>query len=308
MFEKLLGLPINASTHGTEIDRLIFLLHVLMIAIFAGWIVFFLYVLVRFRGSRRAQADYAGVKSHASSYVEGLVAALEVALLLGISIPFWSWKTNAFPRGANVVRIRVIAQQFAWNMHYPGPDGLFGRTALSLVNEQTNPIGLDRSDPNAKDDITTVNQLHIPVDRDVILDLSTKDVVHCFSLPVMRVKQDTIPGMSIPVHFRATQTSDQIREQLALNVRLPTTKKFDGYIAMADYAGILKKGRSVTDDALKKLADAGITEIRIGPRQPCEIACAQLCGLGHYRMKGFLTIHDQKGYDAWLKEELEALE
>jgi cytochrome c oxidase subunit 2 len=308
MMQRLLGLPVNASEHGAQVDLLVFLIHVLMLVIFVGWLVFFIYTIARFRRSRNARANHAGVKGRASSFVEFGVAIAEIALLIGISIPFWSWKVNAFPTGADVVRIRVIAQQFAWNIHYPGPDGVFGRTDIRLVNEQTNPIGLDRKDPRAKDDITTVNQLHIPVDKPVILELSTKDVVHSFSLPVMRVKQDTIPGMSIPVHFRATQTSDQIREQLAVVVRLPTAKKFDGHIAMADYAGILKKGRPVTEDTLKKLQEAGVTEIRIGPRHPCEIACAQLCGLGHYRMKGFLTIHDQKGYDAWLKEELEALE
>jgi cytochrome c oxidase subunit 2 len=313
MMENLLGMPINASAHGAQIDRLIFLVHVLMLVLFVGWTAFFIYTLVRFRRSRSPRADYTGVKSHASSYLEAVIAVLEIALLVGLSIPFWSWKVSAFPTEPNTVHIRVIGQQFAWNVHYPGPDGVFGKTDIKLVNEQTNPIGLDRSDPSAKDDITTVNQLHIPVNRPLIIELTTKDVIHSFFLPVMRVKQDTIPGMIIPIHFRATQTSDQLREELARTMHLPTEHKLDTMVAMQDYAGkdgavILKKDKGIKDEQIKQLLAAGISEIRVGPRYSAEIACAQLCGLGHYRMKGFLTIHEEADYDKWLKEQLEDLE
>lgn len=312
MIEKLLGLPINASTHGARLDHLMLWVHVLMAVLFVGWIVFFLYTIARFRRSRHPKADYTGVKTHASSYLEAVIAVIEIVLLVGISIPFWSWKVSAFPAESDATRVRVIAQQFAWNIQYPGPDGIFGRTDIKLVDEATNPIGIDRSDPHAKDDITTINQLHLPVNKPVIIELTTKDVIHSFFLPLMRVKQDTIPGMIIPVHFTAALTSDQVREQMATTVSLPTTKKFEGLVAMQDYTGkdgqvILKKGRSISDDALKKLVENEVTNIRVGPRTPMEIACAQLCGLGHYRMRGFLTVQDQKGYEAWLKEELEAL-
>ncbi len=312
MWEKYLGLPINAAEHGGKIDALLGWVHVLMVVLFVGWGLFFLYTIFRFRRGAHPKADHDGVKSHASSYLEAGVAVIEVALLIGISIPFWSWKVNAAVTDSpDAVRIRVIAQQFAWNIHYPGPDGKFGRTDIKLVNEQTNPIGLDRDgDPSAKDDIVTINQLHVPVSTPVICEISTKDVIHSFALPIMRVKQDTIPGMSIPVSFVATKTSDQIREQLAQTITLPAKQKLEGILAMEDYNGpdgksIVKKGRAVNDAAAKRLVEAGITAVRVGPRVPAEIACAQLCGLGHYRMKGFFTIHEKSGYEAWLAEQAE---
>ena len=309
-----LGLPLNAAAHGDKIDVLLLLLHILMVVLFVGWGAFFLYLLFRFRRGRNPQADYHGVKSHASSYIEVAIAFCEVVLLVGLSIPFWSWKVSAFPTDPDTVRIRVIGQQFAWNMQYPGPDGIFGATKIELVNEESNPIGLDREgDPHAKDDIVTINQLHLPVDTPVILDLSTKDVIHGFSLPLLRVKQDMIPGMSIPIHFVATQTSDQLREQMVRPLTLPTEDSLMGLVAMADYQdadgkGILKKGQSVRSSTVEKLVTAGITEIQVGPRYAAEIACAQLCGLGHYRMKGFLTIHTAEEYAEWIEEELEYLE
>ncbi|HUI07713.1 MAG TPA: hypothetical protein VL486_11990 [Verrucomicrobiae bacterium] len=314
MLEKILGLPINASEQGARIDQLIFYVHVLMAVLFVGWIIFFLYTLFRFRASKHAAVDYVGVKTHASSYLEAAVAVVEVALLVGLSIPFWSWKVSTFPTAPNTVRVRVIAQQFAWNIHYPGPDGIFGRTDIKLVDEQTNPIGLDRQgDPHAKDDIVTINQLHLPVNRPVILEITTKDVIHSFFLPVMRVKQDAIPGMIIPVHFVPTKTSDEMREEMAVTVKLPTTRDLDTYVSMGEYEGkngevIVKKGRSISQDTATKLVENGITEVRMAPRYPAEIACAQLCGLGHYRMKGFLSIDTEQEYAAWIKDQEESLE
>jgi cytochrome c oxidase subunit 2 len=88
------------------------------------------------------------------------VAVVEAILLIGFSIPLWAERVAGFPAPQDATRVRVVGQQFAWNIHYPGPDGVFGKTDVTLVDEQANPLGLDRSDPAAKDDVTTINQLH----------------------------------------------------------------------------------------------------------------------------------------------------
>ena len=80
------------------------------------------------------------------------------------------------------------AQQFNWNYHLPGPDGQFGRRDISLVSN-SNPLGLDPNDPAGKDDIVTTGELHVPVNRPVIVELSSKDVIHDFALPSMRIAQ-----------------------------------------------------------------------------------------------------------------------
>jgi cytochrome c oxidase subunit 2 len=138
--------------------------------------------------------------------------------------------------------VRVVAEQFAWNVHYPGPDGKFGRTDLKLVNAD-NPLGLDRSDPDAKDDIATINQLNLPIDRPVLIHLSSKDVIHSFGVYELRVKQDAIPGMSIPVWFIPNRAGEY------------------------------------------------------------EVNCSQLCGLGHFRMRGFVTIQSAAAYQKWFDDQ-----
>ena len=257
------GLPVGISSVSGRIDEIIVIVHYLMLVLFIGWGIFFIVSLIKFRASKNAKANYKGVESHYSSVLEALIAVIEIVILFGFAFPIWAERVNDVPDSRDAESIRVIAQQYAWNIHYPGPDGKFGETRIDLVDEQDNPIGLDRNSEFAKDDFTTINQFHIPVNRKIRVDLSSKDVIHNFKLPELRVSQDAIPGMVIPVHFTATSTSEDF---------LKTT------------IGTKREGKGL------------------------EIACAQLCGLGHYRMKGYVTIHKEEDYQAWLDEQAEYLE
>ena len=148
---KLLGLPPLASEHGADVDKLILYVHWLMAALFVGWLAYFLYVIFRFRRSRHPKADYAGVTSHATSWIEGAVALVEAILLLGFAVPLWSKAVDRFPSEKESTVIRVMAQQFLWNARYPGADGEFGKADLKFVSS-TNVWGIDPSDPHGKDD------------------------------------------------------------------------------------------------------------------------------------------------------------
>jgi len=239
-------LPPDISTHGARIDNIINLMHWFMLVLFIGWSAFLIYTLVKFRARPGVAADYAGVQTHATTYIEAAVVVFEVFLLVGLSIPVWAdLKVDPPTPGEADVQIRVVGEQFAWNFHYPGPDGKFSKTDVSLVGAE-NPLGLVPGDADGADDITTINQLHFPVGKKILVNLTSKDVIHSFWLPTMRVKQDAIPGMTVPMWFEAKDTGQ------------------------------------------------------------FEIACAQLCGLGHYRMKGFFTVETEEEYAAWLKEQAES--
>ncbi|MEX2088822.1 MAG: hypothetical protein WEB62_03585 [Bacteroidota bacterium] len=308
---ELLGLPLDASVHGPKLDQMTVVVHWLMLILFIGWGSFFGYTLVRFRRGRNPKADYAGVKSHVSSYLEVGIALFETVLLIGFAVPLWAERVNDFPPDADAIVVRVVAEQFAWNVHYPGPDGVFGRTDLKLVSSE-NPLGLDREDEDAKDDIWTVNQLNLPVNKPVIIRLSSKDVIHSFGLPLFRVKQDAIPGEVIPLWFTPTMTTAQMLEATTRSVPISledtTNTVLLAMVAQAEYAGadgtvILSREQSITPDVIPLLVQAGIKEIKAVHPTPAEIACAQLCGLGHYRMRGFVTIQTEEEFKAWLEEE-----
>ncbi len=205
MMLEWLGMPVAGAAHAGEVDELMALVHWLMLVLFVGWSIFFVYVLVRFRRKAQPVASYDGLRGRWSTWLEGGVLVAEIVLLAFFSIPVWSARVDAFPPEREATVVRVVAEQFAWNVHYPGPDGRFGRTELALLGP-ANPLGLDRNDPAGRDDITTLNQLFLPVNRPTIIYLSSKDVVHSFALPQMRVKQDAIPGIVQPVWFTPTET------------------------------------------------------------------------------------------------------
>jgi len=156
-----------------------------------------------------------------------LVTAAILAIFLFNALSLWA-KVTA-PPPADAVLIEVTGQQFAWNVRYPGKDGVLGKTD-HLQASQDNPIGLVKDDPAAKDDLLLLNQIYLPKDRPVRIQVRSMDVIHSFFLPNFRVKQDAMPGMTIDIWFTPTETGD------------------------------------------------------------FEIACAEHCGLGHYRMRGAVHV------------------
>lgn len=195
-------LPGRAAEGAAQVDHLLMTVHAgLLLILLVGGLLFGI-SLFRFRGSR--QHDVSSLPSWVAIIQIGLLV-LEAVLLLNLALPAW-WKLVTKEQTERPsVRIKVIAQQFVWIFHYPGPDGIFGRTELNLVNRQTNLIGLDFEDIHAKDDMVLINECHVPVGQTVLWTLSSSDVVHSCSLPQMRVKRDVIPGMSTQLIFKPTK-------------------------------------------------------------------------------------------------------
>jgi cytochrome c oxidase subunit 2 len=171
-----------------------------MLLLFVTWGSFYAYMLVRFHHSRHPKALYAGAATHFPSKVEGGIAVFEVVILLSFATPLWSYRTDQFPTGPNVTHLRAVGEQFLWNFQYTGPDGKFGKRNPAYVTA-ANPLGLDPNDPDGKDDLATRNEMHLPVNQPVIVDVMSKDVIHDFCIPNMRSAQDAIPGSVIPMWF-----------------------------------------------------------------------------------------------------------
>ena len=201
---NVLGLPELASSNGQAVDNLMVYVHWLMLVLFVGWIIYFGYVLFRFNAARHQKASYEGSKSKLPSYVELAIVAIEAVLLLGIAVPLWAKNVQQFPKPEDATVIQIVAQQFAWNARYPGLDGKFGRQDMKLVADD-NVYGVDPADPAGKDDVQIFNEIHVPVNKPVLIYLSSKDVIHSLKLVAMRITQDAIPGLRIPVTFTPTK-------------------------------------------------------------------------------------------------------
>jgi cytochrome c oxidase subunit 2 len=216
-----MSMPVLGSRHGADVDMFVVYVHYLMAFLFVIWFAYFCYALWRFSAKRSPKADAVGVRNHLSTWLELAVAAIEVVLLVGFAIPLWAKQVDQFPKDSDATVIRVVAEQFSWNSRYTGPDGKFGKQDMLLAISD-NPLGYDSEDPASKDDVTPpLKDLRAPfveLDADgdgkpdlhpdgskkhkpVVIHLSSKDVIHSFKVNTLRVCQDAIPGMSIPIHF-----------------------------------------------------------------------------------------------------------
>jgi cytochrome c oxidase subunit 2 len=209
-------LPEGVSTYAHKIDSIFYLILWITGVIFIAVEALLLFFLLRYRHkegeSRRA------IYTHGNNRLEviwTIVPAVICVVLALLSRSVWAEIKQHMPTDA--LNLEIQGEQFAWNIRYPGPD---------------NKLHTD-------DDLLTLNQLHFPVGRPVVVTLTSKDVIHSFFLPEFRVKQDAVPGMSTRIWFEATRTGNW------------------------------------------------------------EIACAELCGLGHYRMKGFVTVETPEAFEAW---------
>ena len=239
-------LPAAASAHAPVLDAVLRDIHWHILAIFAIWLIVFIAALIKFRSGSNPEARQEGVRPLWPAIAIGAVIVGDVFILATQALPAWSARVAPPPAGVTPIEIRVTGEQFAWNIHYPGPDRVFGKTANTLISA-SNPVGIDREDAAAKDDVGLLNILTLPVDRTIVIQLSSRDAVHSFTLNEMRVRQDAVPGMVTHVWFTPTSVGDW------------------------------------------------------------EIACSQLCGLGHYRMRGEYHVVTAAGWEQWMIDEQERL-
>lgn len=211
-------LPPDDSEHGHEIDHQWYLILWLTGVVFVGTEVALFWFMWKYDKDKNKEP----VKfTHGNHQLEIIWSILPAATLVFIAFyQIKAWADVKMDQPQVPPTVEVLARQFEWRIRYPGADGVLG----------------------TEDDIHTVNDLHVPVDEMVMVHLKSADVLHSFFLPNMRVKQDAVPGHTIPVWFRPT--------------------KEDTY----------------------------------------DLVCAELCGWGHYKMKGRLTVESREKFDAWLKQ------
>jgi cytochrome c oxidase subunit II len=196
--------PPAIAAHAPALDRQFMITIVIVGIAFAAAQIGLGWMLWKYGDSANgSRATY----THGSNRLEVLWTIVTAIVFIGLAVmgqSVWaSLRLHDAPPGSYTVE--VVAQQFSWNFHYAGKDGIFGRTDPALIDDSSlNFIGLDETDANAKDDAVT-SALAIPVNRPVQLILRSKDVIHSFWVPPLRFKQDLVPGMAIHVHFTATK-------------------------------------------------------------------------------------------------------
>ncbi len=204
---RIWWLPPDISVHGAAID------HQLSETMVAAGILFVLSQLVLAffvwhyadRGTERKVKTFPGGAVPMVAFASVLVG-IEVLVLTLVGSKVWAGIYQS-PPDPGSLRIDVQAEQFAFYFRYAGVDGAFGGTHPDMIDDANgNFFGLDpANDTTARDDIVTAT-LAIPVNKPILLSMHAKDVGHAFYVPELRIQQDFVPGLVIPLHFTATDT------------------------------------------------------------------------------------------------------
>lgn len=200
--------PQNVSTIGAEHDALFGFIYYLTVGIFFLVTILFVVFLWKYRRQDGKRAYH----FHGSNMVEFTWTLLPTLLFgaLGVySDDLWrDYKYQSHVPNPDV-EIEVLGQQFMWHIHYPGADGILGRRGENdEFRTSTNVFGIDPSDPNGLDDIVVQNVFKLPINKTVVVNLSSVDVLHSFFLPHFRVKQDAVPGLWNKLAFDGDRTGD----------------------------------------------------------------------------------------------------
>ncbi len=212
-------LPEGITTTAPIIDRLFYVILALTGIVFVLVQLTLIVFLIRYRRHPERRATY----THGNTMVEVVWTTIPAVILVALTL--YSQRVWSLVRGTPPspdMEIEVTGEQFAWNVRYAGAD----------------------SQLNTQDDVLTINQMHLPVDKTVLLNITSKDVIHSFFVPEFRLKQDAVPGLKTHLWVRAVKPGNY------------------------------------------------------------EIACAELCGLGHYRMRGFLVVEPEEAFNTWLAQML----
>jgi cytochrome c oxidase subunit 2 len=232
-------LPADASAHGPALD------HQLLLSLWIALALLALAHLILLIGLA-AKRSHANRNIWLIEYLPLVALAILFATLTIKAERLWA---AARYTGASLtaLQVGVTGVQFAWYFHYPGPDATFGITRPQLVAPgEGNPLGLDPSDPHSADDFVS-SELVLPADREVDLAIRSQDVIHGFSVPEMRLKQNAVPGETIHIHFTpttpgtyailCTQVCGMGHYRMNANLRVVSPAEFTAWLAAKEKAG-----------------------------------------------------------------------
>ena len=240
------NLPV-ASDHGKWTDTLFWITMAVTVVAFTIISVIMFVFIYQYQYREGQKAKYYP-DNHYLELAWTIIPAIVLAVL--IFTGFRAWNDITAPASKDAELVELIGQQFAWTARYPGvKDHALGKNNYKLIDD-INEFGLDLTDKNSFDDFKSL-ELHLPVNKEILLKIRAKDVLHSVFLPHFRVKMDAVPGMPTQFKFTVTKTTQQMRDELG------------------------------------------------NPNFNYELACAEICGRGHFSMKMAVVVEDEESYEKW---------
>lgn len=261
-----------ASAHGSELDNMFNITLIFTGIVFVITTIALFWFAYKYRWSENRKAQYIA-HDNRLEVIWTAVPAVVMTLLVVRGLDAWNTVMADVGGTEDYMEIEATAQQFNWMVRYPGPDGKLGARDYKLTSSG-NQIGQDFTDPKNWDDMVPGQELYLPVGKKIRVRIIAKDVLHNFYLPQFRVKMDAVPGMPTYFVFTPVKTTAEYRNEL---------RKYPEYNEPFDPAD------------------------PTGPKRwekfEYELACAELCGKGHYSMRRIIRVVSQEEFDAWYKQQ-----
>jgi cytochrome c oxidase subunit 2 len=257
-----------ASAHGGTLDYLFAVTLFFTGIVFVVTQILLFYYAYRYKAQEGTKASFIA-HDNKLEIVWTVIPAVVMAFLVISGLDAWNEVMADVGEDEEYIEVEATGYQFAWALRYPGEDGVLGRKDFKLIKQGTNDLGMDWQDQRSLDDFLP-NELVLPVNKKVRVRITSRDVLHNFYLPHFRLKMDAVPGMPTYFVFTPTKTTEEYRQELS---------QYPEY------------------------------QVPVDPNDPespmlwedfnYELACAELCGRGHWSMQKTVRIVSEDEYEAW---------
>jgi len=205
---KILGKA--ASTHGEEIDTMLYITIAITGVVFFVTQILLFWFAYKYQYSEKRKAYYFP-HDNRLEIVWTVVPAIALTVLVGFGLFYWFRITGEAPKDSLVVE--VTGKQFGWIFRYPGKDNTFGKKYFKNISDKDgNSLGLLWDDPYTHDDIVVGNEMYIVKNQPVKLIINSRDVVHDVGLVHFSMKMDAVPGTPTTMWFTPIYTTDEMKQ------------------------------------------------------------------------------------------------
>ena len=275
-------LPEAASEHGADYDQLMWISFAIILVVQTITQALLHYFAYKYRGKKGNKALFYADNDK----LEMIWTVIPVIVLAGLilyGLYTWTDIMNVEENDEALV-VELYAQQFNWKARYAGEDGVLGDANVRFLQDfdGRNLVGIDATDPNGFDDVV-VQELHLPVGREVIFKMRSQDVLHSAYMPHFRAQMNCVPGMITEFAFTPTLTTEEMR----LNPDMVAKVKKINKIRVENSKELIAKG----EEAL----------------EPYEfdymLLCNKICGASHYNMQMKIIVESKEDFEKWMEQQ-----
>ena len=264
------SLPPAASEHGVKIDMLWDANMYLITFVFLVTNFFLFWFAYKYRGNSKIKAEYIP-HNNKLEMLWTVVPAIVLAFVIVFGLKYWNEIMDE-SEDPEAIQIELYAKQFDWTARYAGKDGKLGETDFRQISG-SNAVGMDTADVLGFDDITVRNEFHIPVGKEIVLSMRSRDVIHSAYLPHFRAQMNCVPGMITYFKFKPTKTTAEMRK--------------DPYV--------IKMMAGINNQRAKESKEAVEFDYLL--------LCNKICGASHYNMQMNVIVDTEADYLAWLAKQ-----